>query len=153
MSSRSNAYWSVMLVLVLALAALPAYAAFPGKNGRIAFGRLDPNVGWLGLFTANADGSGQRLLVSAPVFFSDWSPDGKRIAFDFLDADGNEQIGVINSDGSNFKQITSGHGIHEAPSWSPDGRQILYLRDTPEGVRRFESSRFKTIPRTRPADH
>ena len=32
-----------------------------------------------------------------------------------------------------------------------DGAAALYTRATPEGVRRFESSRFKTIPRAHPA--
>jgi hypothetical protein len=36
MKSR-NGTWGLLLSLLLALAALPAYATFPGKNGRIAF--------------------------------------------------------------------------------------------------------------------
>ena len=32
------------------------------------------------------------------------------------------------------------------------GTAALYVRSTPEGIRTFESSRFKEIPRTRPKD-
>ena len=103
-----------------------AHATFPGKNGRIAFARLDFTGRSLGLYTANPDGTDQRLLTGLPSSFSDWAPDGKRIAFDFFDSEGNEQIGTINSDGTDFKQITSGPGIHEAPTWSPDGSQIVF---------------------------
>ena len=32
------------------------------------------------------------------------------------------------------------------------GTAALYVRSTPEGIRRFESARFKKIPRTRPKE-
>lgn len=103
-----------------------AHATFAGKNGRIAFGRFDFTVGFFVLYTANADGSDVRPLTRLPAAFSDWAPDGQRIAFDFFDKEGNQQIATINPDGSDFKQITSGPGIHEAPTWSPDGSQIAF---------------------------
>jgi Tol biopolymer transport system component len=103
-----------------------AFATFPGKNGRIAFGRFDPQIGWFRLYTALGDGSDARPLTHVPSSFSDWCPDGKRIAFDFFDVNGNEQIATINPDGSELKQITFGSGIHEVPSWSPDGSEIAF---------------------------
>jgi Tol biopolymer transport system component len=113
-------------VVFLALATIPALATFPGKNGRIAFGRFDPNIGDVDLYTANSDGSDVQQLTFVPSFFSDWRGDGNRIAFDFVDADGNVQIATINPDGSNQQQITFGPGIHEVPSWSPDGLHIVF---------------------------
>jgi len=113
-------------VVFLALAAIPALATFPGTNGRIAFGRFDPNIGDFDLYTANSDGSDVQQLTFVPSFFSDWRADGNRIAFDFVDADGNWQIATINPDGSNQQQITFGPGIHEVPSWSPDGLHIVF---------------------------
>src|SRR5262245_43510560 len=118
-------------VVLLALAAIPALATFPGENGRIAFGRRDPNIGDFDLYTANSDGSDIQQLTFVPSFFSDWRADGNRIAFDFVDADGNEQIATINPDGSNQQQITFGPGIHEVPSWSPDGIHISLDYSTP----------------------
>lgn len=117
---------NVMLSLLLGFAAVPADATFPGKNGRIAFGRFDPNIGNVDLYTANPDGSDVQQLTFIPSFFSDWRADGKRIAFDFFDFDGNEQIATINPDGTDMQQITFGAGIHEVPSWSPTGVQIVF---------------------------
>jgi len=122
--------WSLIctagVVAALLSSAVPAHATFPGKNGRIAFGRFNPAIGGFGLYTANPDGSDTQPLTFVLSMFSDWRADGKRIAFDFFDSDGNEQIGTINPDGSDMQQITFGPGIHEVPSWSPTGTQIVF---------------------------
>src|SRR5689334_18392569 len=112
---------AITLCAVLTVSVLPANATFPGKNGRIAFGRFDPNIGDFDLYTSNPDGSDVQQLTFVPSLFSDWRADGKSILFDFLDTDGNEQVATINPDGSNLQQITFGAGVHEATSWSPTG--------------------------------
>jgi Tol biopolymer transport system component len=114
------------LVLILALAAIPALATFPGENGRIAFGRRDPNIGGFYIYTAKSDGSDVQQLTFVPSSFSDWRADGQRIAFEFTDSDGNEQIATVNPDGANQQQITFGPGFHGDPSWSPDGLHIVF---------------------------
>jgi len=131
------------LCAVLTISALPASATFPGKNGRIAFARFDSGIGDFDIYTANPDGSDVQQLTFVPSFFSDWRADGKRIAFDFIDSDGNEQVATINPDGTDVQQITFGAGIHEVPSWSPMGTQIAFdysplLPDDP----RFATSIF-----------
>ncbi len=83
-------------------------------------------------FIINADGSGQRLLISTqhleervdslPV----WSPNGSRIAF-YSNRPGRDDIFVIDMSGENLTNLTQSPEIHErAPSWSPDGTHILY---------------------------
>ena len=118
---------AVTMCAVLAAAALPASATFPGTNGRIAFGRFDSNISDFDLYTANPDGSEVQQLTFVPSLFSDWRADGNRILFDFLDTDGNEQVATINPDGSDLQQITFGAGVHEATSWSPSGTQIAFI--------------------------
>ncbi|MDE0022072.1 MAG: hypothetical protein OXT69_11935 [Candidatus Poribacteria bacterium] len=69
-----------------------------------------------------------------------WSPDGQKIAFDALeepmlanDANVKYDIYVMNSDGSNIVNITDDPRTDVYPSWSPDGRKIMFgsLRDDP----------------------
>lgn len=126
MNSRKSFMFCGLVVLMFAIVAFPAHATSPGKNGRIVFARLNPTTGFFVLFTVNPDGTDERLLTALPSFFSDWSPDGKRIAFDFFESDGNEQIATINPDGTDMRQLTSGPGIHEVPNWSPDGSKLVF---------------------------
>jgi Tol biopolymer transport system component len=65
-------------------------------------------------------------LTDRPGGFSDWRADGRRIASEFFDADGNIQIVTMTARGRHLREITSGPGIHEAPSWSPNGRRIAF---------------------------
>jgi len=65
-----------------------------------------------------------------------WSPDGSKIAFT-SDRSGNYDIYVMNSNGSNVRQLTSspfatlslvpGNADDYAPAWSPDGKQIAFV--------------------------
>jgi Tol biopolymer transport system component len=105
-----------------------AQATFPGQNGPIAFRSFDPATGAFPLLRANSDGTDVTVLTELPGLFSDWSPGGRKIAFDFFDAQGNEQIATADADGGNAQVITSGTGlaINEVPSWSPDGTRILF---------------------------
>src|SRR5688572_22512982 len=53
-----------------------------------------------------------------------WSPDGKSIAFQ-SNRDGPYHIYVMNTDGSNLRQLTSGDDNDDRhPNWSPDGKTI-----------------------------
>jgi hypothetical protein len=53
-----------------------------------------------------------------------WSPDGTKIAF-ASDRDGVFDIFVMDADGSNVVNLTSGAGGTQ-PSWSPDGTRIAF---------------------------
>jgi hypothetical protein len=58
------------------------------ENGDIAFGRFDPALDGFSLWTAVSDGSHQRRLTQDQANFSDWAPDGHRIASYFIDDTG-----------------------------------------------------------------
>ena len=98
------------LLVSLALAS-PASATFPGDNGRISFWRFVPEDDALSIFTTRSDGSDlTRVTDFGPgVFavFSDWSPDGDRLAID-SDRSGSAQIWILNPDGSGARQLTGG---------------------------------------------
>jgi Tol biopolymer transport system component len=57
-----------------------------------------------------------------------WSPDGKKIAFS-SDRDGNIEIYVMNTDGSNQVNLTNSPEDEWSPAWSPDGKIIAFGRD------------------------
>ena len=64
----------------------------------------------------------------------DYSSDGKLIAFQAYQG-GTFHIWTMHPDGSNLRQITSGHGDDREPRFSPDGRRIAFASD-----RAFEGS-------------
>jgi Tol biopolymer transport system component len=61
-----------------------------------------------------------------------WSPDGSKIIFTYLSPSSHNSrtwsLGVINTDGSNFVQLTPEDGS-DSPEWSPDGRKIVFTRN------------------------
>lgn len=55
-----------------------------------------------------------------------WSPNGKQLAFN-AGANGGPQVYIINSDGTNQKQITSDPGTSKVSiDWSPDNKKLVY---------------------------
>ena len=95
------------------------------RNGPIAFGRFDPNLGDFSLWTAHANGSHQRRLTNTPTFMSDWRPDGSGLTFDYFNGT-DQHIATIRRDGSHRRQLTFGHGIQGDPRYSPDGRHVVF---------------------------
>jgi Tol biopolymer transport system component len=104
-----------------------AHAAFPGQNGKLAFG--DQPTGQLYIYTANPDGTG-RVNVSDPLpgRFPAWSADGLKIAFV---GGGHPAFAVytINADGTGKRQLTDvTDEFTQVPTWSPDGARIAFER-------------------------
>jgi TolB protein len=100
----------------------------PGRQPRIA-----------GIFVVNADGTNVRQLTQrrgtsvTEDHAPSWSPDGKRIALVSVNITakpaGASVIYVVNADGTHPRAVRSmPHGWPGAgaPSWSPDGKRILY---------------------------
>jgi Tol biopolymer transport system component len=88
---------------------------------------------------ANADGSNPVNIsnVSYQTFQDlrnesdpSWSPDGYRVAVTSIPYNGDDipQIVVMNADGTNRQQLTSGSANYD-PSWSPDGSQIAFVSE------------------------
>jgi TolB protein len=83
------------------------------------------------IYVMNADGTDQQRIsfgqgsYSTPV----WSPRGDVIAFTKRHA-GRFLIGVLRPDGSGERILTEGYH-NEGPTWAPNGRVIMFFRDTP----------------------
>jgi Tol biopolymer transport system component len=112
---------------------------------RIVFTSLKD--GDLDIYTMNADGTDVRRLTTTPGYDGGprWSPDGTKIvsrAWHPPDSAGladyqgllaqrmvrpsRMELWVMNADGSNQRQITSLGGANFGPSWTPDGRRIVF---------------------------
>jgi Tol biopolymer transport system component len=61
-----------------------------------------------------------------------WSPDGSRLAFT-SHREGNNEIYVVNADGSGATNITQNDADDHAPIWSRDGLQIAFLSASEDG--------------------
>ena len=57
------------------------------------------------------------------------SPDGKRIVLAIYVAEGNNDVFVMNIDGSGLKQLTDSSGYDGHPHWSADGKRIVFNSD------------------------
>ncbi len=90
-------------------AASESAAELNRPNGRIAYFRLDADIDDYRLYTANPDGTKVRLVTNDIVTanFAHWSPDGKRIVYDFIDDTGNQQLASIKADGTDRKVLTN----------------------------------------------
>ena len=83
------------------------------------------------IWKIRADGTGQPVqLTNAPGDdrAATYSPDGKKLAFDAT-RDGNNEIYVMDADGSNPRRLTSGLGWEWGAAWSPDGASLAFNSD------------------------
>lgn len=80
------------------------------------------------IFLMSADGSNVRRLTfdgdynAAPA----WSPRGNWIAYVCRTSKKEYKLCVITPDGQKHLQLTTGLGVDDSPSWSPDGRHLVF---------------------------
>lgn len=106
----------------------PSYA----RDGRIAFASnrsgnfelyvVDPN-GKLGQLTRDRD------MELSPA----WSPDGRRLAFTRVGADGNADIWVLTVSTKRLTRLSFDPADDSDPSFSPDGGRIAFVSDRGTG--------------------
>jgi Tol biopolymer transport system component len=103
--------------------------------------------GDLDIYTMNVDGTDVRRLTTTPGYDGGpwWSPDGTKIVYrahhpadstqlaDYqrllaqrLVRPSRVELWVMNADGSGQRQVTKLGGANFGPSWTPDGRRIIF---------------------------
>jgi Tol biopolymer transport system component len=114
----------VVVLMVVLVEARPAEATFPGQNGKIAYTRYSPLDN--DIYTINPDGGGEFQLTNNDTgeFSPDFSPDGKKIAYERFDGDkfsrGEWEIYTINVGGGGRFNVTNNDGEYSSehnPSW------------------------------------
>jgi len=86
-----------------------------------------------GIYVVGVDGSAKRRLVEG--YSPDWSPDGRSIAYNT----DNEELHIIDVDGSKDRLVRiAGYHIYE-PGWSPDGAWIAVRALPVESQARWET--------------
>jgi TolB protein len=96
---------------------------WPGDPNRLGFTALIDGVSKP--FAMDRDGRHKTDLARNSTGFSygfSGSPDGRRIAYheDY-------QVWLADADGANRAKIDTGHPFNFAPTWSPDGRWLLFV--------------------------
>ena len=86
--------------------------------------------GYQQIYIMNSDGSNvKRISFGKGIYGTPvWSPRGDLIAFTKLHK-GKFYIGVMRTDGSGERLLTENF-YQEAPSWSPNGRVLIFYRET-----------------------
>jgi Tol biopolymer transport system component len=146
------------VLLVLAVGSPTGQAAYPGVEGNVVFVRTERGPTPSGsplvshsLYSIVADGSEAALLVDVPAFDPEWSPDGARIAF-WADSDPatgftstEAELFVVDADGTDLRRLTANERPDRSPTWSPDGSQLAFVRDSAVWIMDVERGRERQV--------
>jgi len=104
----------------------------PKTNAQIAF--AGGRTGEPQIYIMDQDGSNiQRMTDSGYAVSPSWSPNGQLLTFSWNraygpGAPGGQDIYVFNIATMQWLQVTHGSGNNDYPTWSPDGRHIVFQR-------------------------
>ncbi|HEY5977987.1 MAG TPA: hypothetical protein VIT85_09040 [Solirubrobacterales bacterium] len=121
-------------LLVLALAAAPAQATYPGKPGPLVYPKVDSSEsGTTGGLLSHGPRATQKAVQLTDVpsdSMPSFSADGRTIVFSRdpgLAATG-MSIYVMDADGGGARRLTTGAAIDGNPTISPNGRVVVFDR-------------------------
>lgn len=127
------------------LAGTPALHVTWSPDGRsVAFVSIPD----LSLWEAKADGTARVKLTSAPIqaYYSAWSPDGSEIAAQVLPPGKPSKIYLARTNGGPAELLFPNEPTGESdPSWSPDGRVLMFIRTNLDNAGNATSGSVWTI--------
>jgi Tol biopolymer transport system component len=138
--------------LVLALAS-PAHAAFPGKNGRIAF-TVEPRERGDAISstieTVLPSGRGRRVLGACPAggcfeTFAAWSPSGRRLAFGLREDGLPAGLAIVRANGTGLRRLPQLTPRYAAPAWAPSGRRLVFPGEDGLFTARTDGTRLRRV--------
>lgn len=134
-----------MRISVIVAAAAIGVAAGAPEPQKIAYARVFPNPGQIGIFLAAADGSGERPLLAVRDVDYDpvWAPDGGSIVFT-SDREGSADLFRVKPDGSGLERLTSNPAYDDQAAFSPDGRQLVFVSSRNGGFSRLWTMDLQT---------
>ena len=119
---------AAVLAAQLAPVALAAPAVTAGKKGVMLMNRIGPSTSEL--YIANADGTGERKLLSDSVFeyHSSFSADGKWIVFTSeRNGLGQSDLYRCRADGTGLERLTDSPHVDDQGALSPDGSKLAFV--------------------------
>jgi len=102
----------------------------PKTNAQIAF--VSGRTGLPQIYVMDADGTNpQRLTDDGYAVSPSWSPNGQFLTFAWIrhygpGAPGAQDIYIMDVASRQWVQLTHDSGRNDFPSWSPDGRHVVY---------------------------
>lgn len=119
---------AVATVVVGVLSIPPAAASHDPRTGRIVFGAETATGTQLWTIWPNGTHLRQITAVDGDAVNPDWSPDGRRITFEW-DTEDAARVAVIAADGSGLRTLPqTGCEFEGQPVFSADQRRIIYER-------------------------
>lgn len=134
-------------VSFLGLVMMSTVSGCGGSSGSSSAETLQPAAGRIvyvgkyndleGIMTMSPDGTGQKI-VAAPfwtglAYDASFSPDKQKVVFKTITPDDSilpspwrYDLWIVNADGSDARKLQTMHQFISSPSFSPDGRKVIY---------------------------
>jgi Tol biopolymer transport system component len=103
-----------------------------------------------GIFEVSLETGEKRQITQAPAGIGDWmfsvSPDGQKLAFGRFGLPGVGDVFVAPMSGGEARRVTNWSSSGMSVAWTPDGREIVYSVQEPQGGRLWRIPWNETAP-------